>query len=51
MVRIMVGALYNVGKEKIKPRDIKAILESKDRSKAGKAAPSCGLYLVDVKYK
>jgi tRNA pseudouridine38-40 synthase len=49
-VRNMVGILIKVGENKIKPSDIKDIIESKDRTKAGKTAPSEGLYLVNVKY-
>ena len=36
---------------KIKEEDIPSIIESKDRSKAGKTLPAYGLYLVEVKYK
>ena len=36
---------------KIKADDIPNIIESKDRSMAGKTLPAHGLYLVDVKYK
>ena len=36
---------------KIKEEDISAIIESKDRSKAGKTLPAHGLYLVEVKYQ
>lgn len=49
-VRNMVGILIRVGEKKIEPEKIKEILESKDRTKSGKTAPSEGLYLVDVKY-
>ena len=49
-VRIMVGTLVEVGKGKIKPDDIKKILESKDRAKAGPTAPAHGLYLIKVEY-
>lgn len=50
MVRIIVGALIRVGEGKIKPNEIKDIIESKERSKAGKAVPSCGLCLEEVFY-
>lgn len=50
MVRILVGTLLLVGSERIKPEDIPSIIESKDRTKAGKTMPSDGLYLYDVKY-
>lgn len=49
-VRNMVGILLKVGQGKIKPKKVKEILESCDRSKNGVTAPSEGLYLVEVKY-
>ena len=45
MVRIIVGTLVEVSEGKIAPDDIPAIIESKDRSLAGRTAPACGLYL------
>ena len=36
MVRIVVGTLIDVGTNKIKPETIVDIIDSKDRSKAGK---------------
>lgn len=50
MVRIMVGALIQVGLESIEPYDIKDIIESKIRQRAGKMAPELGLTLVKIKY-
>ena len=50
MVRIMTGALIDVGHKKIKPEDIKIMLEEKDRTKAADTAPAKGLYLYKVKY-
>ncbi len=50
MVRIISGTLVDVGTEKIKPEDIKNIIESKDRTLAGKTLPPNGLFLMDVKY-
>lgn len=50
-VRNMVGILFKVGQEKIKPEKVKEILESKSRKKNGVTAPAEGLYLVNVKYK
>ncbi len=50
MVRIMVGTLLEVGYGNIEPDDILAILESKDRTKAGPTAPSQGLCLMKVDY-
>ena len=49
-VRIMTGTLVNVGEGKIKPSDIKKIIEMKDRNKAGVTAPALGLYLKEVIY-
>lgn len=50
MVRIIAGTLLDVGLEKIKPEDIKTIIESKDRRKAGKTLPPTGLCLMKVNY-
>ena len=49
-VRIIVGTLTEVGKGRIKIEEIKKIIESKDRSKAGLTAPAHGLYLLKVEY-
>ena len=51
MVRIISGTLVDVGLGKIKAEDILSIIESQDRSKAGKTLPAHGLYLVEVKYE
>ena len=50
MVRIMVGTLIDVGRGKIQPEEIPAILGGKDRAAAGQTAPACGLYLDRVQY-
>lgn len=50
MVRIISGTLLEVGLGKIKADDIPLIIESKDRTRAGKTLPPQGLYLVEVKY-
>jgi tRNA pseudouridine38-40 synthase len=50
MVRILVGTMLDVGQGKIHPADIPAIIKGKDRSLAGKTAPSHGLYLWKVYY-
>lgn len=50
MVRIIAGTLVDVGLEKIKPEEISEIIESKDRTKAGKTLPAHGLYLLKVEY-
>lgn len=49
-VRNMVGTLKEVGEGKLKPEDVKTILEAKDRTKAGISAPAYGLYLNKVIY-
>lgn len=51
MVRIIAGTIVEVGLGKIKPEDIPNIIESKDRTKAGKTLPPYALYLVKVEYK
>lgn len=50
MVRNIVGTLIAVGEGKIKPKDVKKILDKCDRVYASKTAPACGLYLKEVKY-
>ena len=50
MVRNIVGTLVQVGLEQIKASNIKLILESKDRRKAGPTAEPQGLCLVKVEY-
>lgn len=49
-VRNMVGTLIEIGSGKRKAEDIIAILEAKDRKKAGIIAPPVGLYLNNVYY-
>lgn len=50
MVRAIVGTLLKVGLHKISLADFNAIIESKDRSKAGFSVPAHGLYLTEIKY-
>ncbi len=50
MVRIIVGTLIDTAYGRFLPADIKAILESRDRKRAGITAPACGLYLNKVTY-
>lgn len=50
MVRAIVGTLMMVGKKEIAPDEVRAIIESKNRSNAGTSVPACGLYLSEVKY-
>lgn len=51
MVRIIVGTLLEIGKGRKKPEDMPAILEAKDRSKAGPTAVAKGLILWNVEYE
>ena len=51
MVRIIMGTLINVGLKKIKPEEVKQIIEAKDRTKAGKTVSASGLYLLCVDYE
>lgn len=50
MVRAIVGTLLEVGSGKITIDDVKAVIESKDRTKAGPSVPAKGLYLMKVVY-
>ena len=50
MVRAIVGTLIDVGEHKITPEEIKEIILSGDRRKAGFSAPPEGLFLTDVRY-
>ena len=50
MVRAIVGTLINVGLEKLTIPEFKAIIESKDRNKAGFSVPAHGLYLTQITY-
>jgi tRNA pseudouridine38-40 synthase len=50
MARIIVGTLVRVGEGKIKPSEIKSIIESKERARAGKSVPPSGLCLEEVFY-
>ena len=50
MVRNIVGTLIDVGRGKIPLEELKAILDCKDRRKAGKTAPPQGLFLNNVDY-
>jgi len=51
MVRAIVGTMVEVGSGKIKPEDLRKVIENKNRNSAGTSAPAHGLCLVDVGYK
>ena len=48
MVRIIAGTLLYVGQGKIEPSEVKNIIDSGDRSLAGKTLPAKGLTLEEV---
>lgn len=50
MVRIISGTLLDVGLNRKEPKDIKVILESRDRRNAGRSLPAAGLCLDEVFY-
>lgn len=50
MVRIITGTLLYAGIGKIDTDDIKGIIMSGNRDRAGLTAPACGLYLEEVYY-
>lgn len=50
MVRIITGTLVDIGMGKIDAEDTAAIIEAKDRMRAGHTAPPYGLYLAEVYY-
>lgn len=50
MVRIMTAMIVRVGEGKLKPSDLKLVLEAEDRSRAPWTAPSHGLYLEHIYY-
>lgn len=50
MVRLVVGTLIQVGRDRITVDDFGKILESGERTKFVRAAPPWGLYLKEVKY-
>jgi tRNA pseudouridine38-40 synthase len=50
MVRAIVGTLVNIGRNKISPERLNAIIESKDRKEAGFSVPAQGLFLTEIDY-
>ncbi|MFQ5673121.1 MAG: tRNA pseudouridine(38-40) synthase TruA [Nitrospinales bacterium] len=50
MVRIVVGTLVEVGRGRMSAKQVKDILDSRDRIRAGPTAPPLGLCLVEVTY-
>lgn len=50
MVRAIVGTLLDVGRGKLNAEGFQAIIEAKDRAKAGTSAPAHALFLTDITY-
>lgn len=50
MVRAIVGTLVEVGQGKLGPEDVKGIIKSGDRGRAGVSVPAKGLYLTRISY-
>jgi tRNA pseudouridine38-40 synthase len=50
MVRNLVGTFLLVGKGTVSPKDLRRILDARERTAAGPTAPASGLYLVEVEY-
>jgi tRNA pseudouridine38-40 synthase len=50
MVRNLVGTLVEVGRGRLDPVQVQAILDSRDRARAGPTAPACGLCLDHIEY-
>ena len=50
MVRAIVGTLLDIGEGRKSTKNMSDIIASRDRQKAGRAAPAHGLYLVKVVY-
>jgi tRNA pseudouridine38-40 synthase len=50
MARNIVGTLVEVGRGRIEPEKTGEILQARDRTRAGMAAPPQGLFLIEVDY-
>lgn len=50
MVRIIVGTLTEVGRGKLTPQQFREIIDTRDRTQAGRTAPPSGLCLMEVYY-
>ncbi len=50
MVRNLVGTFLMIGKGNLTGKDLKRILDLRDRSAAAATAPACGLFLISVEY-
>lgn len=50
MARIIAGTLVEISEGKINIRDLPEIIRSKERKRAGRTLPPCGLYLNKIDY-
>lgn len=50
MVRAIAGTMIDIGTGRTSPENIRAIIEARERSEAGKSVSPDGLYLTDVEY-
>ena len=50
MVRAVVGTMVDVGRGKLSLEDLRGIIESKNRCRAGESMPAKALFLADVTY-
>jgi tRNA pseudouridine38-40 synthase len=50
MVRNIIGTLVEVGRGRMTSEEFRAILDARDRSRAGVTAPPQGLFLKKVRY-
>ena len=50
MARIIAGTLVEISEGKINPDDLPEIIKSKERKRAGRTLPPCGLYLNKIEY-
>ena len=50
MVRAIVGTLMEIGLKKKSIKDLRDIIKSKSRSKAGFSVPAKGLFLTSIEY-
>ena len=50
MVRTLVGTMVELGQGRMSLDQFETIIQAKDRTVAGRAAPANGLYLMEVTY-
>jgi tRNA pseudouridine38-40 synthase len=50
MVRAIVGTIIDLGQYRISIEDLRLIIESQDRCRAGESVPAKGLYLTRIEY-